>query len=950
MATTKERIAQQRKQAAEKAATGSIAGEKVPEVTQALEEAQKLAPRQGTVSSFRDRETGEIRKTITAPGGTKQDVAQLEDLNAAQRGALIGKQQKVTGTTPLPSQQAVTDILPTATGAVSADDKTLQQFIKSIEELKGIRAGEEEKQATLASRGIGEAGGTSATDLSKLFGTTQLPQQFQGQAAVAGMQQAQSEITANTIFDAKERNRRNKLISSLNQTNIGQIAKSKNQNLAKLTTAQLEDLAASEGVDLSNTIKDRLQSEGKNLIENLKISQKMRLAENDYMKNQLSRTFNRAITDREEFNNQQDAKLRRLAGAFGGGAVQSASANVSIMKEADKGQRILEDLRADFVDRQSLLSTQAVGMIDTYTNNVNTIESRTAQILEDKFAEITNTVDDLIDQGVTNQEELSVAVNLSKIDYMKTYFDITNKAFEAVQAQNQRLFENAVTLKQLQIAENKIKETNRFEGTRGQFFSAPAEDINLDGMKNLGVEEFSDNCVKWARAQMPNLPLGLWTKADKQRAVQQAGFTDPSELSIGDSVLTSEGDVGHVAIVSGFDGQNLILNEANYEKGTVTSGRQLSASSSKIYGFIKATGEAPINVGGNAEKEGTNEGILTQIAGGAGSEFKLPADIVFPKAIQDAVIEFGLTGATGKQDILEDARKAGVLPQFKQALELQQTGGLTLNNEDKLRVERFVKRGGTQEERDNLRENIAPLVAQGLDDAEIARQVFGSELTESQQKVRNTLADDIRAEPQYRDMLDIFTGIQGVLTGLDSKNGFGDVTAINAFQRMVDPGATVREGDITILQSAAPILEKADLDFIIRSFTEGDLLPQGTRNRMQKVAEDLYTRQSNTFNKTVGSRFKRNAKSAGIPFELIGEDFLPISELKKLDTLELAVPEQPKIDPLVALKLIEQEKARRANQQQSEIEIPEGKILIERNGTKGTILPNEFNPQTDIKL
>lgn len=149
--------------------------------------------------------------------------------------------------------------------------------------------------------------------------------------------------------------------------------------------------------------------------------------------------------------------------------------------------------------------------------------------------------------------------------------------------------------------------------------------------------------------------------------------------------------------------------------------------------------------------------------------------------------------------------------------------------------------------------------------AELAGQDGTGELTEDQVKTATTLAKAIKTNPAFSDMLDIQTGFIGVVNGLAQENGFGDIAAINAFQRMIDPGATVREGDVALLQSAAAFIKRIAPEFFIEKLKKGDKLPSDTRKQMQKLAKELYEVRRNNYEDSIAT--DRNlAEDAGIDF------------------------------------------------------------------------------------
>ena len=96
---------------------------------------------------------------------------------------------------------------------------------------------------------------------------------------------------------------------------------------------------------------------------------------------------------------------------------------------------------------------------------------------------------------------------------------------------------------------------------------------------------------------------------------------------------------------------------------------------------------------------------------------------------------------------------------------------------------------------------------------------------------------------------------------------------------MIDPGATVRSEDVTLLQSASGFIDKVLSDFPIERLKEGDKLPQAVRDRMAKTARELYETRKTNYEQSV-SNVKNLANANNIPFTFIGVDF---PELPKIE-------------------------------------------------------------------
>jgi len=152
-------------------------------------------------------------------------------------------------------------------------------------------------------------------------------------------------------------------------------------------------------------------------------------------------------------------------------------------------------------------------------------------------------------------------------------------------------------------------------------------------------------------------------------------------------------------------------------------------------------------------------------------------------------------------------------------------------------------------------------------------------LDEKQLEMAQSLAKELKGEAAYKDMLDINTGFMGVLNGLEQENGFGDIAAINAFQRMIDPGATVREGDVALLESASAWLSRVAPQFQIDKLKKGDKLPDSVREQMTKLSKELYEARRMGYSESI-QPIKNRAEQAKIDFnKFIFSDFKSANDI-----------------------------------------------------------------------
>ena len=144
-------------------------------------------------------------------------------------------------------------------------------------------------------------------------------------------------------------------------------------------------------------------------------------------------------------------------------------------------------------------------------------------------------------------------------------------------------------------------------------------------------------------------------------------------------------------------------------------------------------------------------------------------------------------------------------------------------------------------------------------------------LTPTQKNQIDKIGDDLRSEQSYRDMLDVQSGFQSVQVGASFASGPGDLTMINGFQRMIDPGAVVREGEFRTVEEAQGFLQRT-LN-IPGKVVEGTRMSDQARNEMLNVATNLYNTKAQRFNDSTGKRFANRANIFNIDPGLVGAEF-----------------------------------------------------------------------------
>lgn len=145
-----------------------------------------------------------------------------------------------------------------------------------------------------------------------------------------------------------------------------------------------------------------------------------------------------------------------------------------------------------------------------------------------------------------------------------------------------------------------------------------------------------------------------------------------------------------------------------------------------------------------------------------------------------------------------------------------------------------------------------------------------SNLSPEQEEKFKAIQDDLNSNIEYKNINSVQQGFDSVRSGVSLDNGFGDLAAINGFQKMVDPGASVREGEFQTVSDAQGFLKK--FFNTGNQVAKGDKLTTEARQQLETAAANLYNNKANGWNSGWGKTFASRVRSAGIP-----EDFAPVT-------------------------------------------------------------------------
>lgn len=165
--------------------------------------------------------------------------------------------------------------------------------------------------------------------------------------------------------------------------------------------------------------------------------------------------------------------------------------------------------------------------------------------------------------------------------------------------------------------------------------------------------------------------------------------------------------------------------------------------------------------------------------------------------------------------------------------------------------------------------------------AEIAQE--NGILDEKQLDVALDIRKQVIGEQAYKNMQTIESSLASIITAgnraVQENSGAADISLVNSFQRLIDPGAVVREGDVTLLQTAQSLYEQAQ----VRANRIGGSAAKFTdefRNELMSTAEQLYEAQRLAYGDKIDP-FKRNAEQRGIDFNTyIAKDFKSVEDIK----------------------------------------------------------------------
>lgn len=133
-------------------------------------------------------------------------------------------------------------------------------------------------------------------------------------------------------------------------------------------------------------------------------------------------------------------------------------------------------------------------------------------------------------------------------------------------------------------------------------------------------------------------------------------------------------------------------------------------------------------------------------------------------------------------------------------------------------------------------------------------------------EVENSLRDDyLKQSAPFIEVNDAWNRIQGI-----KDTGAGDVALLYSYMKLIDPGSTVREGELALAQQASGV--PARVLNLYNSVVRGEQLPPEMRKGFREQAKSLFDRQSSA-QKRLRDQFEAIAKRQGVDARNVVIDF-----------------------------------------------------------------------------
>jgi hypothetical protein len=157
---------------------------------------------------------------------------------------------------------------------------------------------------------------------------------------------------------------------------------------------------------------------------------------------------------------------------------------------------------------------------------------------------------------------------------------------------------------------------------------------------------------------------------------------------------------------------------------------------------------------------------------------------------------------------------------------------------------------------------------------------------------KDTTLDNVNLVSQQKET------IKGLLKTDIGSNWFNDIALINAFQKIVDPGVSVKEWDVSLLQSSIALKDRLNPSNLLSQVQAGTKLTPETRKQMLDSTVSIYNAQADFGNDLLQKKYYKLADNYGINLADYGYNYDKID--KSWNTIDV----KAKSDFLTSIKSI----------------------------------------------
>lgn len=159
-----------------------------------------------------------------------------------------------------------------------------------------------------------------------------------------------------------------------------------------------------------------------------------------------------------------------------------------------------------------------------------------------------------------------------------------------------------------------------------------------------------------------------------------------------------------------------------------------------------------------------------------------------------------------------------------------------------------------------------------LEDAQNARDqgyLETGRIPEKYMKSATTLMGQIQHDPILAPFAKVKEAYDVMKSGINNpeSGGYGDMALIEGFQRIVNPGASVRQQTMNNMLHSAGLGQYGDWDFLRNKIMQGDKLSPAARQRLIELADSTFQQAQRVASRQLAG--KRNiARALGVPPEM----------------------------------------------------------------------------------